>query len=164
MKLYHGSYCKIFKVDLNLSKSHKDFGNGFYLTPDFQRAVMMANRSTTLNNIGSPEVNPFIFNKSRCPSEIKIKEFKTNNWEWAEFVMMNRDKTSSFVHEYDIVIGPVADSRVDPVIEDYKREFEYSFQSHDNLNILASRLKYPGPQYIQYCFCTEKALKHLIRD
>ncbi|MDE5794896.1 MAG: DUF3990 domain-containing protein [Muribaculaceae bacterium] len=68
------------------------------------------------------------------------------------------------IHRYDIVIGPVADSRVDPVIEDYKKEFGSSYQTHENLKILAARLKYPGPKYIQYCFCTEKALKLLIRD
>lgn len=88
MKLYHGSNCRIIEVNLSLSKSNKDFGSGFYLTPDYQRAVTMANRSTVLNNSGSPEVNPFIFNKSSCLGKIKIKEFKTNSCEWAEFVMM----------------------------------------------------------------------------
>ena len=92
MKLYHGSNCRIFEVNLRLSKSNKDFGSGLYLTPDYQRAVTMANRSTALNNSGSPEVNPFIFNKSSCSREIKIKEFTTNNGEWAKFIMMNRDK------------------------------------------------------------------------
>lgn len=164
MKLYHGSNCRIIKVDLRFSKSNKDFGTGFYLTPDYQRAITMANRCTVLNNSGSPEVNPFIFNKSSCKERIKIKEFKTNDEEWAEFVMMNRDRKNHFTHDYDLVIGPVADSWVDPEIAKYKKEFGDSFLLQKNLKILAQRLKYPGPQYIQYCFCTVESLKHLIRD
>lgn len=92
MRLYHGSYCRITDIDLSKCRAFKDFGRGFYLTPDFGRAVTMANRSVVLNHSGSPEVNPYIFNKSSCPPDLKIKEFKSNNWEWAKFVMMNRDK------------------------------------------------------------------------
>lgn len=164
MRLYHGSNCRIIKIDLNQSKPNKDFGSGFYLTPDYQRAVVMAKRSTVLNNCGSPEVNSFLFYKSGCRKIIRIKEFKTNNWEWAKFIMMNRDKTNNYNHDYDVVIGPVADSRVDPEIEQYKNEFGETYEDPENLNILAKRLKYPGKAYIQYCFCTEESLKYLIRD
>lgn len=166
MRLYHGSYCKITAIDLTQSKKYKDFGTGFYLTPTFARAVKMAYRSVELNGGGSPEVNPFIFNKSTCSKEVKIKEFKTENWEWAKFVMMNRDK--SFVppydHGYDIVIGPVADSSVDAEVRRYKEEFKEECLNPDNLRILAKRLKYSGERYTQYCFCTEKAVMCLIRD
>lgn len=167
MKLYHGSYCKIKVIDLSKAKKYKDFGLGFYLTNDFERAVKMALRSVALATIpGSPEVNPFIFNKSTCPEDIKIKEFKTNDREWAKFVMLNRDKSLNppYKHEYDIVIGPVADSTVDPVIEAYKDEFGDDYLLPENLEVLATRLKYPGAKYTQYCFCTPKAIQLLIRD
>lgn len=166
MRLYHGSYCRITEINLSYSKKYKDFGAGFYLTTDYGRAVNMAHRSVELNDEGEAEVNLFIFNKSTCPNELKIKEFKKSDWEWAEFVMRNRDKSSEtpYSHEYDIVIGPVADSSVDPVINDYKEEFGDDYLSRDNLRILASRLKYPGERYIQYCFCTPRAIELLIRD
>jgi hypothetical protein len=32
MKVYHGSYVKIDKIDLSKSKPNKDFGKGFYVT------------------------------------------------------------------------------------------------------------------------------------
>lgn len=165
MRLYHGSYCRISDIDLTKSRDHKDFGKGFYLTPDFSRAVTMANRSVILNQSGSPEVNPYIFNKSSCPLDINIKEFKSNDWEWARFVMMNRDKSIKppYTHEFDIVIGPVADSSVDPVIATYMQEYGKDCLLPKNLKILATRLKYHG-NYTQYCFCTEKALKTLIHD
>lgn len=166
MRLYHGSYCRIDRIDLALSRSYKDFGAGFYLTADYSRALKMANRRVDLNNTGSAEINAFIFNPSTCPAEIKIKEFKSNDWEWAEFVMNNRDKTKHppFTHGYDIVIGPVADSRVDPIIEQYREEYGDDYLDPKNLAVLAARLKYPGPIYRQYCFCTDRALNYLIRD
>lgn len=166
MRLYHGSYCKIADVDFNHSKKYKDFGPGFYLTPDFNRAVTMAFRSVELHGGGSPEVNLFIFNKSACRAEVKILEFKTNDWEWARFVMMNRDKSLDppYDHGFDIVIGPVADSSVDPEIERYRHEFGETYLDPMNLKVLAGRLKYSGEKYIQYCFCTPRAIKFLIKD
>lgn len=166
MRLYHGSYCKIRVIDLAFSRNYKDFGTGFYLTPDFGRAVNMASRSVVLNNGGVPEVNPYIFYKSTCPDGLKIKVFRDSNWEWAEFVMKNRDKSQipPYNHGYDIVIGPVADSVVDPVIEAYKNEFGDRYLDRDNLKILAKRLRFPGEKYIQYCFCTEAACNQLIKD
>ncbi len=166
MRLYHGSYCAIESIDLSRTRLYKDFGSGFYLTPMYGRAVTMAFRSVALNGKGSAEVNTYIFNKSTCPKNLNIKEFKTNDWEWAHFVMMNRDKSLSppYAHDYDIVIGPVADSSVDPVIEAYKQEFGQDYLEVDNLKILANRLKYPGERYIQYCFCTARSLNQLIKD
>lgn len=166
MRLFHGSYCRIEKISLTYSRKYKDFGAGFYLTPDYGRAVNMAQRSVELNNEGEAEVNPFIFNKSACSNELRVKEFKTPNWEWAEFVMKNRDRSAEmpYAHGYDIVIGPVADSSVDPVIKDYREEFGDDYLLKENLQILASRLKYPGDRYIQYCFCTPSAIGLLIRD
>ncbi|MDR3189268.1 MAG: DUF3990 domain-containing protein [Prevotellaceae bacterium] len=32
MKVYHGSYLKIDKIDLSKCEPHKDFGRGFYVT------------------------------------------------------------------------------------------------------------------------------------
>lgn len=165
MRLYHGSFCRIIDIDLDKCKDYKDFGRGFYLTPDFSRAVTMANRSVTLNHTGSPEVNPFIFNKSTCPNDVSIKEFKSVNWEWAQFVMMNRNKSirPPYFHGYDIVIGPVADSSVDSEIMAYRQEFGNDYLKTENLKILANRLNY-HTKYIQYCFCTSKAIAYLIRD
>lgn len=81
-------------------------------------------------------------------------------------IIQNRDKSQNppFEHNYDVVIGPVADSRVDPEIKKYKEEFSNQFMEQKNLKILAKRLKYPGPIYLQFCFCTNKALQFLYKD
>lgn len=124
----------------------------------------MALRRTEIENNGEPVVNPFIMLSPREEWGLNILEFKTNNWEWAKFIMNNRNKEDTFLHHYDIVIGPVADSRVDPIIRDYKRECKTDYLLKENLAVLGNLLKYPGQTYMQYCFCTEKSLQYLIRD
>lgn len=42
MILYHGSNTEIESIDFTMSKPGKDFGLGFYLSPDLQQAQEMA--------------------------------------------------------------------------------------------------------------------------
>ena len=70
----------------------------------------------------------------------------------------------AYKHDYDIVIGPVADSRVDAILWEYRKSYGDAYAKRANLIKLAKLLKYPGPEYIQYCFCTEKGISQLIVD
>lgn len=166
MRLYHGSNVQITRIDLSKSKDFKDFGRGFYLTRDYSRAVAMAQRTTTIMCKGSPEVTPFIFNPKKCSKDVRIKKFEGRNAEWALFVLNNREREYSrpFKHDYDIVIGPVADARVDTILTEYKKKLGAKYAEEENLSKLAQQLKYPGSEYIQYCFCTEKGIEQLILD
>lgn len=121
MILYHGSNQLITRIDLSKSKDFKDFGRGFYLTKDYTRAVAMAQRTTAIIGEGCPEVSPFIFNPSRCPIDVRLKKFDGRTAEWALFVLRNREKSTlhAYKHDYDTVIGPVADSRVDAILQEY---------------------------------------------
>ena len=47
MKLYHGTNMDIQVIDLTKGLQHKDFGKGFYLTPDKATATRMAMKSVT---------------------------------------------------------------------------------------------------------------------
>lgn len=38
MRLYHGTNQDILSINLNIGLKYKDFGQGFYLTPDYQTA------------------------------------------------------------------------------------------------------------------------------
>lgn len=82
------------------------------------------------------------------------------------FCTKNREKDPlhTYKHNYDIVIGPVADSRVDAILQEYRRSYGNAYGNSANLVKLAKLLKYPGPESIQYCFCTEKGIKQLILD
>ena len=48
MKLYHGTNTDIEVIDLTRGLRHKDFGKGFYATPDRTTAVRMAQKRTRL--------------------------------------------------------------------------------------------------------------------
>ena len=166
MKLFHGSNQSIDNVDLSKCRAYKDFGRGFYLTDDYSRAVKIAEYKTELLNQGKAEVSMFNFLKGTATTKIKIKEFKTYNWEWAEFIMKNRDrrKIPPHCHNYDVVIGPVADSQVDEVIARYRERFGESYLEKENLQLLAKDLEYGNKKYIQFCFCTPESLNYLFKE
>jgi len=164
MRLYHGSNVPIVEINLQFSKDHKDFGRGFYLTKDYSRAVGMAQRTTTIEGKGTPTISPFLFNPNRVAEPLNIKVFNSRSAEWALFVLENRNQTESYSHPYDIVIGPVADSHVDPVLMEYRQTYGKDYREPTNLHKLAQQLRFPGPDYIQYCFCTKKAINQLIKD
>lgn len=46
MKLYHGTNMTFDKIDLRKSKPNKDFGQGFYLSPEYDQALNMAKIKT----------------------------------------------------------------------------------------------------------------------
>ena len=48
MKLYHGTNIDIEAIDLTRGLRHKDFGKGFYATPDRTTAVRMAQKRARL--------------------------------------------------------------------------------------------------------------------
>ena len=82
---------------------------------------------------------------------------------WAKFILQNREE-SGFKHDYDIVIGPVADAFIDQEIKNYIRQCGEDYLDESNLSILVSRRSQFGLSYIQYCFCTQKAINELIKD
>ena len=59
MKLYHGTNIVFDKIDLQKSKPNKDFGQGFYLSPDYDQALNMANIKTEQLQEGEPTVMEF---------------------------------------------------------------------------------------------------------
>ena len=54
MTLYHGTNSDIESIDLAKGIRYKDFGQGFYLTPNRQTAVRMAQKKAKLFG-GTPE-------------------------------------------------------------------------------------------------------------
>ncbi|MBR6251125.1 MAG: DUF3990 domain-containing protein [Bacteroidales bacterium] len=48
MKLYHGTNIDIECIDLAKGLTHKDFGKGFYVTPDKATAARMAKKKARL--------------------------------------------------------------------------------------------------------------------
>lgn len=155
MILYHGTNVPFEEIDLKKSRLGKDFGVGFYLTPDKTVAERQAARKLLQFGVGFANVISYEWNELSCEG-LSIKRYDGYSIEWAEFVLENRkNRTMNQVHSYDIVIGPIADDTIGFQI----RRFE------DGIITLEQFLK--EIQYhtvtIQYLFATEKSLKSLIR-
>lgn len=93
---------------------------------------------------------------------LKVKEFSGFSAEWSKFIIQNR-ADEAFSHEYDVVIGPVADAFVDKEIERHKQKYGIHYLETEALLDFAEHVSQFGNKYIQYCFCTERALKELIK-
>lgn len=156
MKLFHGSDIEISQIDLSKSKVGKDFGVGFYLSPNEKQARELAERKVEQLGLGKAVVSAFIFDEAGAEkSGLKIKRFFGYTPEWAEFILLNRKNSTKIqVHEYDIVIGPIANDRVGFQI----RRFSAGII---NIEKFIEELKFMGGITYQYFFSTEKALKFL---
>ena len=155
MKLFHGSNTAIEVVDFTKCRPYKDFGQGFYLTEIEEQAVQMAKRTASIYG-GEPVVTIFEFNKAAAFNNpaLSIKHFENPNEEWALFVMTNRSRIQLFSkHEYDIVIGPVADDTIATLF----RNFDDGII---DLPTLVNGLKYKKISS-QYFFHSQKAAAYL---
>lgn len=154
--LYHGSNMKIEVPDLIHSKPFKDFGRGFYLSPEKQQAWDMAFQKVNQTQMGKAEVTEFLFDETMMQSdELKVLIFPDYCEEWAQFVLNNRNRRLTHpTHDYDIVYGPIANDGVTYQL----RRYEGGVIS---LNRLVEELKYAKGITFQYFFGTERALKLL---
>ena len=155
--LYHGSNVRITEVDLSKSRKGKDFGRGFYLNANKEQAMSMAERTTRIIGKGEPVLSAFEFDLDKAIADgLNILVFDDYSEEWADFVVMNRkNRGEKPVHDYDVVIGPIADNTVGVQI----RRFVMGFMS---VTALVEELKYNGDKAVQYFFGTMNALKYLI--
>lgn len=112
MILYHGTNMEFSRIDLNKCRPNKDFGRGFYLTHIRKQAEEMAIRRCEFTGWGSPIVQRYEFDESLLVNRsLKVKIFNGVSVEWALFVLQNRNIKGK-QHDYDIVVGPVADDGV----------------------------------------------------
>lgn len=140
-----------------MGKPFKDFGQGFYLSSDFQQAQEMANQKSAQSlGVNPPVVSTFEFDESAMTDgTLNVKVFETYSEEWAEFVLHNRDrKAIQPAHSYDIVYGPIADDRI---VRQMRR-----FELGDiTLEEFMRELRYPHGITFQFYFGSTKALEKL---
>ena len=163
MRLLHGSNVEIKRPNLKKCQSMNDFGKGFYLTPQWQRAYLMAKRRASRDG-GEKVVTSFLFYPTQAIEHgLKVKIFKGFSAAWSKFIILNRTE-ENFTHNYDVVIGPVADAFVDKEIERHKQKYGIHYLETAALLDFAEHVSQFGSKYIQYCFCTKEALKELIKE
>ena len=86
MILYHGTNADFDHISLTIGLRHKDFGWGFYLTPDRQTAIRMAQKKARLFG-GAATLITFEFDEAALDSDLKVKVFpKKATVEWLLFV------------------------------------------------------------------------------
>lgn len=141
MLVYHGGYSEIRQPEIRKGRNTKDFGEGFYCTVIKEQAQRWARRYRT------PVVNVY---SCLIQEDLKILEFKTMTEEWLDFIIACRHGEP---HNYDIVIGAMANDQIYNYISDYidgiiTRQQFWSM----------ARFKYPTHQIN---FCTEDALRCL---
>ena len=149
MKLYHGSNADIDRIDLTRGLRYKDFGKGFYLTPSRDTAVRMAQKKARLFG-GTPTLITYELDEAALTSSLKVKRFPERACvEWLLFVDANLEP----IHDYDIVIGPIAN---DGVVLQLTNYHEGVYTPEDVARLLQDRFLDQ-----QYYFGTERALRFL---
>jgi hypothetical protein len=141
MKVYHGGYMAVEKPKILKSRFPKDFGEGFYCTELKEQAERWASRYDTAV-ISSYEYT--------SDETLKILIFSKMTEEWLDFIV---DCRSGKAHNFDIVIGAMANDQ----IYNYISDFIDGVITREQFWVLA-KFKYPSHQIN---FCSEKALKTL---
>lgn len=156
MKLYHGTNVNFELIDIEKSNPYKDFGKGFYLTEIREQAEKLAQKKARIFG-GVPIVQVYEFDEKLLnDSSLKVLIFEKPIQEWAAFIYKNRSRSDPpYKHEYDIVIGPIADDGVAYLLNRYQ---EGSF----SLEELAKKLEF-NKLNNQLFFGTHRAIKLLKR-
>ena len=141
LTVYHGSYQPVERPEIRKGRNTKDFGTGFYCTVIKEQAQRWARRyDTKVVSIYEVRLRP----------TLKIKEFKDMTNEWLDFIIACR---SGIPHDFDIVIGAMADDQIYNYISDYME----GTITREQFWVMA-KFKYPTHQIN---FCTQEALKCL---
>ena len=147
--VYHGSCYEFDNIDLNKSHNRRDFGNGFYTTILQSQAEEWGYRLSLREKKKKYFVYEYLFEEN---SMLKVKRFDALSEEWLEFIKENRSK-GGLQHNYDVVIGPVADDNTMETVQLYIANILTASEAVDRLR--HSKINN------QVSFHTEKALQYL---
>ena len=142
MILYHGSKEIVEFPEIRKAVYNKDFYFGFYCTRMQERAERWATRYGRKGYVNCYEYIP--------DKKLKYLIFEEMTEEWLDFIV---DCRSGKDHNYDIVIGAMADDQIYNFVSDYID----GTITREQFWVLA-KFKYPTHQI---AFCTKDALKCL---
>ena len=141
MRVFHGSAVEVTNPGIRTGKFTKDFGEGFYCTKLKRQAKRWAMRKET------PTISVYEY---AADKNLNILDFKGLSDGWLDFIVNCR---KGIPHNYDIVIGAMANDQIYNHIED----FNAGIITREQFWVLA-KFKYPTHQI---CFATEASLKCL---
>ncbi len=141
MKVFHGSDIEVKVPEIRIGKFTKYFGEGFYCTKLKRQAKRWAMRKET------PTISTYEYTHDKT---LSICNFIRLTDDWLDFIV---DCRKGVPHNYDIVIGAMANDQIYNYIED----FIAGIITREQFWGLA-KFKYPTHQI---CFATEASLKCL---
>ena len=110
MKLYHGSTVTVRKPSLRPGRKDADFGKGFYTTSNLEQAIRWAHIKCDREKSNRAVVSVYEFDEGLLENQTwNIRHFTGADEPWLYFVA---DCRKSRPHDYDIVMGPVANDKV----------------------------------------------------
>ena len=142
--VYHGSTSLIDKIDVAKGKPYKDFGRGFYVSASRYNALNLAlrNKRIEIKRFGRPcEAYLYTYEMDIDKlSGFKVKKFSDADFEWVQFVLMNR-KSRNHTHDFDVVFGPTANDDTMVVLNAYLDGLYGDIGSEDALKILLRNIE-----------------------
>ena len=151
MKIYHGSIEQVVAPEIRKSNRTLDYGQGFYTTTSYKQAEDWVRRRIGERKVSKGYVCEYEFDESALQN-LKALIFDTPTDEWVDFVMQNRTQ-KNFVHDYDLVYGPVANDKV------YAAFALYEGGLIDKKTLISELKTYKLVD--QYLFHTSEALKYV---
>jgi hypothetical protein len=147
--LYHGTDSLFEDIDLTKSKERRDFGVGFYTTTISSQAEGWARSKKKRNH----SLNAYVYvYEAHISDSLSVCEHIDMSLEWLEMIKTNRE-LGGIQHNYDIVIGPVAN---DDTMLTVSRYIAGVYTSNEAIE----RLKYSKANN-QVSFHTNNAIKVL---
>ena len=172
LTVYHGSNIVVDKPEIRSVSRPLDFGVGFYVTTIQKRAEEWAQKKALKEN-GLPIVSVYSSDISCLKKHLSLKRFDGTSNNWLSFILRHR-KTSAYIvhrvlvngfprrrlvpkpgvhHDYDLVMGEVANDDVFDAIEFFE-------SGVIRIEELRDRLKTKKVND-QLCFCTQGTLDYL---
>ncbi len=138
MVLYHTSQEIIKRPDIYFGRKNADFGQGFYLTQDYDFAQRWASADAFINEY------------ELCLDDLCVIQLERNR-EWFEYIFENRRTNDT--KSADVIIGPIANDTIFDTLGIISSGFLKPEEAVELLMI--------GPEYIQVTVKTDKANKQL---
>lgn len=109
-RVYHGSIDEVVNPEIRQPNRSLDYGSGFYTTTSYEQAKRWVERRMKDKGVAIGYVNIYELDE-KLVKNMKSLFFEKPTEEWVGFVMRNRTERN-FIHDYDVVYGPVADDSV----------------------------------------------------
>ena len=109
-RVYHGSIEEVVNPEIRQPNRSLDYGAGFYTTTSYEQAKRWVERRMKDKGVAVGYVNIYELDE-KLVKNMKSLFFEKPSEEWVSFVMRNRTERN-FIHDYDVVYGPVADDSV----------------------------------------------------